>query len=69
VEFMAMFLSQARYQPIAVGSRQDLEVLLRFIAQNKIRPCIDSRHDFDSAKLAYERLIGRNIFGKVVITH
>lgn len=69
VEFMAMFMSQARYQPIAVGSRQDLEDLLQFIKQHKIRPCIDSTWDFGDAKCGFERLIARNVFGKVVIKH
>lgn len=69
VEFMSMFLSQARYQPIAVGSRQDLEDLIGFITEHNIRPSIDSRYEFADAKLAFERLVTRNIFGKVVIQH
>ena len=69
VEFMSMFLSQARYQPIALGSRTDLDDVLRFITQHKIRPTIDSRYKFDDAKLAFEHLISRNVFGKVVINH
>ncbi|WP_224553769.1 zinc-dependent alcohol dehydrogenase family protein [Pectobacterium versatile] len=69
VEFMAMFLSQARYQPIVVGSRQDLEDLLQCVTQHAIRPCIDSTWDFDDAKLGFERLAGRNVFGKVVVKY
>ncbi|KQW01408.1 alcohol dehydrogenase [Rhizobacter sp. Root1221] len=69
VEFMSMFMSQARYQPIALGSRQDLQDLVRFITEHKIRPVIDSRYAFDDAKLGFDRLVTRNIFGKVVINH
>jgi hypothetical protein len=32
VDFMSMFLSQARFQPIAAGSRRDLEDLCRVLA-------------------------------------
>lgn len=69
VEFMTMFLSQARYQPIAFGSRDDLKELVRFVTTHNIRPVIDSIWDFEQAKSAYERLISRDVFGKVVITH
>lgn len=69
VDFMSMFMSQALYRPIALGSRQDLEDLVRFIAEHNIRPIIDSRFAFDDAKLAFERLMARNIFGKIVVNH
>lgn len=69
VEVLPMFMSQARYQSIGVGSRQDLEDLARFMAEHKIRPVIDSRFAFDDAKLAFEQLMTRNVFGKVVVNH
>lgn len=69
VEVLPMFMSQARYHSIALGSRQDLEDLVRFIAEHKIRPVIDSRFPFDDAKAAFERLMTRNVFGKLVINH
>ncbi|MDR6858692.1 NAD(P)-dependent alcohol dehydrogenase [Variovorax guangxiensis] len=69
IEFMTLFMSQARYQPISVGSRQDLEDMLRFIAMHNIHPRIDSEYEFDDAKLAFQRLMTRNVFGKVVIRH
>jgi NADPH:quinone reductase-like Zn-dependent oxidoreductase len=69
VEFMPMFMSQARYQPIALGSRQDLEDLIAFVASHGIKPVIDSRFAFEDAKLAYTKLMARNVFGKVVINH
>ncbi|NDZ18960.1 alcohol dehydrogenase [Variovorax sp. WS11] len=69
VDFMSMFLSQARYQPIAVGSRQDLEDLVSFVAAHKIAPLIDSRYAFEDANRAFERMVTRDIFGKIVISH
>lgn len=69
VDFMSMFMSQAIYRSIALGSRQDLEDLVRFITEHRISPVIDSRYAFDDAKFAFERLMTRNIFGKVVIRH
>lgn len=68
VEYLPMFLSQARYQPIVIGSRQDLDDLVQFMVQHAIRPQIDSRWDFSDTKSAYARLMTRSIFGKVVIT-
>jgi len=69
IEFMAMFMSQATFQPIAAGSRRDLEDLCRTIDQHKIRPIIDSVFSFDDAKAGWSHYAGRNVTGKVVIRH
>lgn len=69
IDFMSLFMSQARYQPVSVGSRQDLEDMLRFIKTHSIHPCIDRAYSFDDAKLAFARLMGRDVYGKVVIKH
>ncbi len=66
---MDMFLSQATFQPIATGSRRDLEDMLRVVAQHEIRPVIDSSHAFEEAKTAWTHFAGRDLFGKVVISH
>jgi NADPH:quinone reductase-like Zn-dependent oxidoreductase len=52
-----------------MGNRQDLESMLRFVAQNKIRPVIDSVYPFDKAEDAYRFFAGRGHVGKVVIAH
>src|ERR1700720_4237314 len=49
-DFMAMFLSQATYQPIATGSRRDLEDLCSVLEQHKIQPVIDSVFSFEDVK-------------------
>ena len=69
MDFMAMFLSQARFQPIATGSRRDLEDLCRVMEQHQIRPVIDSVFSFDDAKAGWSHYAGRKVTGKVVIRH
>ena len=69
VDFMSMFLSQATFQPIATGSRRDLEDMCRVFAQHEIRPVIDSVYAFEEAKAALTHYAAQNLFGKVVIRH
>jgi NADPH:quinone reductase-like Zn-dependent oxidoreductase len=69
MDFMSVFMSQARFQPIATGSRRDLEDLCRTIEQHKIRPVIDSVFSFDDAKAGWSHYAGRKVTGKVVIRH
>jgi NADPH:quinone reductase-like Zn-dependent oxidoreductase len=59
LDFMTMFLSQARFQPIATGSRRDLEDLCRVIERHGIRPVIDSVFSFDDAKAGWSHYAGR----------
>lgn len=69
VDFMTMFLSQATFQPIVVGSRRDLEDLCRTMEQHQIRPVIDSVFSFDEAKAGWSHYADRKVTGKVVISH
>src|ERR1700731_2444490 len=69
MEFWAVFMSQARVQPIATGSRRDLEDLCRMMEQHQIRPVIDSVYSFDDAKAGWSHYAGRKVTGKVVIRH
>ena len=69
IDFMTMFLSQATFQPIVVGSRRDLEDLCRTMEQHQIRPVIDSVFSFDEAKAGWSHYAGRKVTGKVVISH
>ncbi len=54
---------------VQVGSRADVEAMLRFIDTVKLKPIIDSRHRFEDAPAAYRRLESGQAFGKVVIEH
>ncbi|RRN74617.1 zinc-dependent alcohol dehydrogenase family protein [Agrobacterium deltaense] len=67
--YLDMFMSFARFQTIATGNRQDLEDVIAAVAQNGIRPVIDSRFTLDEGKAAFEYFNKRNVFGKVVITN
>jgi NADPH:quinone reductase-like Zn-dependent oxidoreductase len=69
IDFMTMFMSQATFQPIATGSRRDLEDLSRMMEQHEIRPVIDSVYAFDDAKDAFSHFAARQLYGKVVIRH
>ena len=69
VDYMAMFLSHARFQTITTGSRRDLEELTRFVARTGLKPVIDSSFAFEDARSAIEHLGQRQVFGKVIVQH
>src|ERR1700674_2414606 len=69
IDFVAVFLSQATYQPIPTGSRRDLEDLCRVMEQHQIRPVIDSVFSFEDAKAGLSHYAGRKVTAKVVIRH
>ena len=69
LDFWSVFMSQARFQPIAAGSRRDLEDLCRLVEQHRIRPVIDSVYSFDDAKAGWSHYAGRKVIGKVVFRH
>jgi NADPH:quinone reductase-like Zn-dependent oxidoreductase len=69
IDFMGLFMSQARYETIAIGSRADLEALLRVVALHELRPVIDRSFELDDAPAAWAYFAERRIFGKVVIEH
>jgi NADPH:quinone reductase-like Zn-dependent oxidoreductase len=69
LDFMTMFMSQATFRPIAIGSRPDLEDVGRVMKQHDVRPVIDSVFAFDDAAAALQHFAERQLFGKVVIRH
>lgn len=69
VDYLSMFLSHARFESIAIGSRRDLEDLVRFVERTGVTPVIDSSFAFDDARAAFDHLGRRHVFGKVVIQH
>ncbi len=52
-----------------MGSRRDLENMLRFVDANGIEPVIDSTFAFAKASDAYRHFASRAHIGKVVISH
>ncbi len=69
IDFMSMFMSQATFKPIVVGSRRDLEDLCRTLEQHEIRPVIDAVFPFDDARAGWSHYAGRQVTGKVVFRH
>jgi len=69
IDWAQLFFSQARYECIGVGSRADLEDLIRVAVNHRLRPVIDSSYAFDDFDKAVARLSGRDVLGKVVVTH
>ncbi|MEU7790115.1 NAD(P)-dependent alcohol dehydrogenase [Amycolatopsis sp. NPDC049159] len=68
VGFMDLFRSGATLRKIWVGSREDTEDLLRWLAVRPLEPVVDSVHPFDDADGAFERFRSRQNLGKVVIS-
>lgn len=52
-----------------MGSRRDLEAMLRFVDTAKISPVIDSTYSFEKADDAFRHFGNRRHVGKVVISH
>ncbi|CDG85329.1 zinc-dependent alcohol dehydrogenase family protein [Janthinobacterium agaricidamnosum] len=69
IDFMSMFMSQASFRPVAVGSRRDLEDMIKVMSQHNIQPIIDSVYSLDDIKVAWSHFYQRKLFGKVVIGH
>jgi NADPH:quinone reductase-like Zn-dependent oxidoreductase len=67
IDFFKLKLSGALVRQIAVGSRADLEDIVRIMALGRIKPQIDSVFDFDEAKEAFAHLDGGSHMGKIVI--
>jgi len=67
-ELSRIFFKQMRIQGSTMGNRQELEQLLRFVADHDIRPVIDSSRPLDQARGAFERLAQGEVFGKLVLT-
>jgi NADPH:quinone reductase-like Zn-dependent oxidoreductase len=69
IDFFKLFLSQARYETIGVGSRSDTEEMNRAIAATRLRPVLDRVFELHEAKAAWQHFAKRNVFGKVVVRH
>ena len=57
----------ARLTHIYTGSRTDLENLLAFMTEHRIKPVIDRVFPFEEAMAAYDYLESERFFGKIVI--
>jgi NADPH:quinone reductase-like Zn-dependent oxidoreductase len=69
IDFMSVFMNQVTLRCISVGSRSDMEALIRAVDGHAMHPLIDRVFPFAEAKSAWEYYAGGNVFGKVVIRH
>lgn len=63
----SMFSAGVHIAPIAVGSRDDFDLMNRAIAFHKVWPVIDSRYPFEQLPDALRYLESGKHFGKIVI--
>ncbi|MFJ3407865.1 NAD(P)-dependent alcohol dehydrogenase [Promicromonospora sp. NPDC090134] len=69
VDFMDAFGGGfATLRKVRVGSRQDTEDLVRFVAHHRLEPVVDSVHAFEDTVEAWRRLDSGQALGKVVIS-
>jgi alcohol dehydrogenase len=69
IDFMSVFMNQVTLRCISVGSRSDMEALIRAVDAHAMHPVIDRVFPFAEAKSAWKHYAGGNLFGKVVIRH
>ena len=67
LDFTRLFTGGASTVRIRVGSRADLEDLVRVAAALRLQPVIDRVHEFDDAPAAFARLEAGRHVGKIVI--
>jgi NADPH2:quinone reductase len=67
-QLQIIFWNQLDILGTTMGSRADLEVVLRLAAEGKLRPVVDRVAPMAEAKAAFDALEGRQVVGKVVLT-
>jgi NADPH:quinone reductase-like Zn-dependent oxidoreductase len=65
-ELSRVFLNQIRIQGVAMGTREELRRLARLCAASGIEPAIDSTYALADASEGIRRMLGGELFGKVV---
>jgi D-arabinose 1-dehydrogenase-like Zn-dependent alcohol dehydrogenase len=63
-----VFFLQQRIVGSTMGTRDELDLLLRLLAETGVRPVIDSVLPLEEAATGFRRLADGDVFGKVVLT-
>jgi len=63
-----VFFLQLRVVGSTMGTRDELERLMRMCVQTGVRPVVDTTLPLEEARTGFERLSGGEAFGKVVLT-
>ena len=67
-DLQRLFFRELEVIGSTMGTRDELEDLLRFLAVTGIRPLIESERPLSEARGAFERLAAGEAFGKLVLT-
>jgi len=67
-ELTRIFFTEITVKGATMGSRDDLQGLLAFLARTGVRPLVDSTYPLTSAHAALGRLAQGEQFGKIVLT-
>lgn len=67
-ELTRIFFHEIRVVGVTMGSRAELEALLRFCVRTGVRPVVDSTWTLTDAPQAFARLASGEHFGKIVLT-
>lgn len=62
-----LFSRQLSLMGSYMGGKQDLQNVLRFVGEGKLKPVIDSVFSLPEVRAAEEKMADRNVFGKIVI--
>ncbi|WAH36281.1 quinone oxidoreductase family protein [Alicyclobacillus dauci] len=64
-DLRSFFYGQFDLRGSTMGSREEFDAMLRFIAEHEIRPVLDRSYPLSEAKVALERLQETENFGKI----
>lgn len=67
-ELTRIFFTEITVKGATMGSRDDLEHLLAFLARTGVRPLVDSTYPLSEAHAALRKLADGEQFGKIVVT-
>ncbi|EST38670.1 molecular chaperone GroES [Streptomycetaceae bacterium MP113-05] len=67
-ELNRIFFLELKVVGSTMGSKEELDSLLKFCAAKGVRPVIDSTLPLDRAREGFEKMAGGDLFGKVVLT-
>ena len=67
-ELTRLFFQEITVAGVTMGSRDDLQHLLAFLAQTGVRPLVDTTYPLTQAGDALRRLAAGTQFGKIVLT-
>jgi NADPH:quinone reductase-like Zn-dependent oxidoreductase len=62
-----VFYRQLRIVGSTMGTRDELTALVRFLAASGVRPLIDEVVPMERGRAAFERMLGGELFGKLVL--